>query len=214
MYEYGYYVKKASGTDASKNLVIKNATITLNKTAIYSFGIFISNNTGSTATTVTSIGGRAENIKIFDNTILNSYGGINVTGYAATTPYDFYDQNIEIGVDGANIIDQYGGGATTAYGIYAIYQNNLKVANNTVTSATGTTTTLYGIFLSTGVNSNVDVFGNTITIHGGGTTTTIYALNNGMGATGTSNTVLQHQEQCISCIKMHLLTKPTFIIIL
>jgi hypothetical protein len=199
MYEYGYYLKKASATDACKNVVIKNSAITLIRTAIYSFGVFISNNSGSSSVTVSGTGGRSENIKVFNNTISGCYSGINVTGYAATTPFDLYDQNIEIGVDGPNIIDQYGGGATTAYGIYSIYQNNLKVANNTITSATGTTTTLYGIFLSTGTNSNADVYGNTITITGGGTTSTIYALNNAMGATGTNNMVKIYNNTITNC---------------
>ncbi len=199
MMEYGYYLKKASATDACKNITIQNCTITLNKAAIYSFGVFVSNVSGTATVTVTSTGGRSEDIKLYNNTISNSYGGVQLRGFAATTPYDFYDQNIEVGAaSNGNSITNYGGGATTAYGIYAIYQNNLKLANNTINSGAGTTTTLYGIFTSIGTNSNVDIFGNTVTITGGGTTSIIYAINNGMGS-GTGNVVNMYNNTVTGC---------------
>jgi hypothetical protein len=188
--EFGYFIKKASGTDASKNVTIKNSTITLDKTTIYSFGIYVSNfDATGTSVDVTSTGGIHENIKIFNNNISNVYGGIQLRGFIDTAPFDFYDHNIEIGVDGANTITNYGGSSTTAYGFYAIYQDELTVANNTINGGAGTTTTLYGMFLSTGTNSSVDIYNNTVTIEGGGTTSTIYAINNSMGSVGTDNTV-------------------------
>ncbi len=199
MMEYGYYLKKASGDDACKNVTIRNCSITLNKAAIYSFGIFVSNISGTSSVTVTSIGGRSENIKLYNVSTTNSYGGIQLRGYAAASPYDFYDQNIQVGVDGPNTITNYGGAGTTAYGIYAIYQNDLKLANNTVISGPGTTTTLYGIFTSTGTNSNVDIYGNTVTITGGGTTSTIYAINNAMGGSGTTNVVNMYNNTVTGC---------------
>lgn len=189
MMEYGYILKKASGDDACKNITIKNCNISLDKATRYSWGVYVSNLVGSSAATVTSTGGRHENIKIFNNNFSNLYGGVQVRGFLAVTPFDFYDQNIEIGVDGGNTFTNFGGGASTAYAIYTIYANNVKIANNTINGGTGTTTTLYGIFNSTGTNSNVDIYGNTVTIHGGGTTSTIYAINNAMGSTGTDNTV-------------------------
>ncbi len=188
--EVGYFLKKASGTDAPKNVTIKNCSITLDKTTIYSWGIYVSNfDATGTGVTVTSTDGRSENIKIFNNTISNVYGGIQLRGFLDSAPYDFYDHNIEVGVDGANSITNYGGGGSTAYGFYAIYQDDLKVANNIINSGAGTTTTLYGVFTSTGTNSSADFYNNTITIQGGGTTSTIYAFNNGLGASGTDNTV-------------------------
>jgi trimeric autotransporter adhesin len=187
--EVGYYIKKASGDDACKNVTIKNCTITLDKATRYCWGIYVSNYVGATSVTVTSIGGRSENIKIFNNTISNVYGGIQLRGFISTGALEFYDHNIEVGVDGPNVITNYGGGASTAYGFYSIYQNNLKVANNTINGGAGTTTILYGIFNSTGTNSNVDIYNNTVTIEGSATTSTIYAINNSMGSTGTDNTV-------------------------
>jgi trimeric autotransporter adhesin len=186
--EFGYFLKKASGDDACKNVTIKNCTITLDMTTIYSWGVYVSNFTGTAAATVTSIGGRHENIKIFNNTISNVYGGVYLRGFLDASPYEFYDQNIEIGVDGANIITNYGGGATTVYGVYALYQNNLKIANNTISGTSAAI--IYGIFTSTGVNSNIDIIGNTVTINSTGTgASTLYAISSSMGTTGTNNTI-------------------------
>ncbi len=183
-YEYGYLLRKANPVNASKNVTIKNASITLDK-AIYSFGIYVSNLDAAGAAVTASLGGQSENIKIFSNTITNSYGGINVTGSVATL-----DQNIEIGVEGGNAITDFGGGGSTAYGIYTIYQDGLKVANNTIASATsGHTTTLYGILASTALNANTSIYSNTITVTGKGTTAIIYGISNTSGGTGTSNTV-------------------------
>lgn len=184
-YEYGYLLRKANAVNASKNVTIKNATITLDK-PIYSFGIYVSNLIpDGSAAIVSDPRGRSESIKIFNNTISNVYGGINVTGSS-----EGFDQNIEIGVDGGNTITDFGGGATTTYGIYTIYQDALKIANNRITSAaSGHTTTLYGILTSTAVNANADIYGNTITITGKGTTAIIYGISNTAGGTGTNNTV-------------------------
>jgi hypothetical protein len=187
--EYGYYLKKASGTDAPKDITIKNCNISLDKTTIYSFGIFVSNISGTTTATVTSTGGRSENIKIFGNNISNVYGGIQLRGFLASTPFDFYDQNIEIGVDAPNLITNYGGGSTATYGIYAIYANNVKIANNTIISGTGSTSTLYGIFTSTGTSSNIDIYLNVITVEGAGTTSLLAGISNAMGSTAAGNTV-------------------------
>ncbi|HEX2788363.1 MAG TPA: T9SS type A sorting domain-containing protein [Ignavibacteria bacterium] len=193
-FEYGYYTKKASATDACKNVIIRNSTVTMyhgvTPFVTIGSGVFISNISGTATVVVTDVGGRSENIKIHNNTLTGCYIGVQLRGYAALTPFDFYDQNIDIGVDGANNINNYGGSSSTAYGIYGIYQNNAEIANNIInTGSSVTTTTLYGMFMSTGTNSNVDIYNNTVTIHGGGTTSTIYAINNGMGSTGTSNTV-------------------------
>jgi hypothetical protein len=188
--EVGYFLKKASSDDACKNVTIKNSNITLDRTTIYSWGIYISNFSGTTAVTITSTGGRHESIKVFNNSLSNVYSGIFLRGFSAASPYDFYDQNIEIGVEGANSITNYGGGSTAAYGLRAEYQNNLKIANNTFSGGGASqTTTLYGISTGSGFNSNIDIYGNTITLSSGGTSSIMYALSNTIGSTGTNNIV-------------------------
>lgn len=201
-FEYGYYTKKASGTDACKNLTIRNCGITLNSTSgstvIYSSAIFVSNITGTATTIVTSTGGRSENIKIYNNTVGQAYSTIQVRGFADVAPYAFYDQNIEIGVDGANTITSFGGGASQAHGIYVIYQNNIKIANNIITGGTGNTQVPYGIFTTTGVESNVDIYNNTITVTTAGTTLGVSAITNGMGTGGTTGNVVNIYNNTIT----------------
>jgi trimeric autotransporter adhesin len=200
--EYGYYLKKASGTDACKNVTIRNCTITLDKAAVFSFGIHVSNNTGTTTgVTVTSVGGRSENIFLLKNTISNSYGGIQVRGFNAASPYDFYDQNITVGdlTTGGNTITNFGGAANTGYGIYGIYQNNLKISYNTINGGTGTTTNVYGIFTSTGTTSSVDINHNNVTVQHASTTSSLFAINNAMGGSGTSNTVNINDNTVSNC---------------
>ena len=187
--EYGYYLKKASGDDACKNVTIKNCTITLDKATIYSYGIYISNRVGSDDATVTSTGGRTEDVKVYSCSISNCYGGIQVRGDAASSPYDFYDQNIEIGVDGGNSITDFGGGGSSCYVIYAIYQNNLKIANNTINGGTGSTSLMYGIYTSTGDNSNIDIYSNTVTVTSDASSSSVYCIYNLMGSSGTDNTI-------------------------
>ncbi|MBI4535500.1 MAG: hypothetical protein HY708_04420, partial [Ignavibacteriae bacterium] len=191
MMEYGYYLKKASGDDAPKNITLQNCSVALNKAAIYSFGIYVSNISGTATVTVTSTGGRSENIKLYNNAISNSYGGIQLRGFNHTVdPRDFYDTNIEVGAPGnGNSISNYGGGANTTYGVYAIYQDSLGVRNNTISGGDGTTTTHYGVFVSTGINSEVDVDSNTISITNNSTTSQVTGISFQTGATtGTSNT--------------------------
>ncbi|HEX9741003.1 MAG TPA: hypothetical protein VGA29_09510, partial [Ignavibacteriaceae bacterium] len=188
--EVGYFLKKASSDDACKNVTIKNSSITLDAATIYSWGIYISNFSGTTAVTVTSTGGRHENIKVFNNSVSNVYSGIFLRGFSAASPYDFYDQNIEIGVDGANSVTNYGGGSTAAYGLRAEYQNNLKIANNNFSGGGASqTTTLYGISTGSGFNSNIDIYGNSLTLTSGGTSAIMYVISNTIGSNGTNNTV-------------------------
>ena len=188
--EYGFFLVKVDGTNACKNITITNCNITLRKTTSYSSGIYVSNlNAAGSAVTVTSTGGRSEKIKIFSNTISNVFHGIQLRGYNHTAaPYDFYDQIIEVGAEGGNTISNFGGAAAT-YGVYAICANNLKINNNTITDATGVTSTLRGITTATGLNSNVDINYNKISLTSSATTSAFYAIENAMGGSGTNNTM-------------------------
>ncbi len=199
--EYGYYLKKASSDDACKNVTIKNCNITLDKATKYSYGIYISNKIHTADANLTSIGGSTENVKVFNNSISDCYGAIQIRGDSQTSPYAWYDQNIEIGVDGGNTITNFGGGTSSCYPIYAIYQNGLKVANNNISGGAGQTSTLYGIYLSTGNNSDVDVYNNTITLTSDATTSGFYALYVSMGGTGTTNTVNIYDNTIENCTR-------------
>ncbi|MCX6166278.1 MAG: hypothetical protein NTU73_15695 [Ignavibacteriae bacterium] len=192
--EWGYGIVKASATDGSQNITIKNCTITLQKINTASVGIYGGNHiaTSTTSLTVTAFSGTNSYLKLYNNTIQNCYTGISITGYAdATSPYAYYDHFNEVGVQGGNIIRNFGGGAVTTYGVYTIYQDSLFVNNNNIGGGTGTTTTNYGIMISTGTNSCITVYNNTVSDTTATLTSSSYgiAINNA-GVTGTNNTVI------------------------
>lgn len=191
-YEYGYYIKKASGSNACKNVTIENCNITLYGTVTpfmtISSGIYISNISGTSTVTVTSVDGRHENINVNGNTISGGYLGIQMRGYNSLSPYDFYDHNINIGDGSGNTISSYGGTSTTAYGIYSIYVDSLKVNNNNISGGTGTTTTQWGIFFSTANNASIDVINNTLSMVNNSTTSQVVGIGFSTGTiTGTDN---------------------------
>lgn len=221
--EWGYAILKASGTDGSQNITIKNCVITLNKTnygATYaSTGIYANNHTTGSVTllTVTSVAGANSNLKISGNTIANCYHGIYLKGFASASPYALYDQNNEIGKDGANYITNVGGGTVAAYGIYMIYQNNLTVANNTVTSTMGGTRDHYGICLTTASNASYDLYNNTVTMNFSatdGANANFYPIYSDMGASGTTNTVNVYNNTVTNCIYPGILGAYTYLMFL
>ncbi len=141
--EYGYYLRKVDGTDACKNVTIKNSRIQMNKgTSPYVCGIFSSNNNDQETfytVTVTSKGGRTENLLITGNTVENTHSGIRITGYLhSSSPYNLLDTNNVVGESGAgNFIRNYGGVSTThkSYGIYVAYQSSANISYNTIDNA-------------------------------------------------------------------------------
>ena len=171
--EWGYAIFKSSGTDGAQYVTIKNCNITMSKTNTATIGIYAANVIPSSPVaqqTVTALSGANSNIKIYGNTIQNCYNGIWIAGYAdATSPYVYYDQNNEIGKDGANTISNFGGGSVANNGIYTIYQNNQKIANNLISGPSAGTGTCAGIQIGTANNVNLDYYNNTVSIAYAGT---------------------------------------------
>jgi hypothetical protein len=209
--EWGYALLKASGTNGSQNITIRNCTINLTTANSQSKGIYSNNHTPSSITqlTVTNATGANSNLKIYSNTISNCYMGIYLSGYNHTAyPYFYYDQNNEIGKDGANLITHIGGGNFVAHGIYTIYQNNLKVANNTINSSTATTgdpdPAIYGIYLTTAKNASYDLYGNTVTMtyrpEDEWGASAFYAIWSDMGADGINNTSNIYNNTVTNCL--------------
>ncbi len=203
--EWGYAILKASVTDGSQNITIKNCRVALNPSYTAAYGIYSNNHTTASVTqlVLTATTGSNSNLKIYNN-IVSSYFGIYVSGYNHTTsPYAFYDQNNEIGKDGANTITNIGGGTVEAYGIFTKYQNNLKVANNMVTSSSAGTKNIYGIYLTTASNASYDLYSNTVSItfnptdlFGNANFNAIYC---DMGASGTTNTANVYNNTVTNC---------------
>ena len=203
--EWGFAILKASATDGSQNITIKNCNINLHTAYTGAIGVYSNNHTSAAITqlTVTAATGTNSNLKIYGNTI-NAYFGIYMMGYNHTvSPYAYFDQNNEIGKDGANFITNIGGSTVEAYGIYTKYQNNLKVANNTVTSNTAGTKNIYGIYLTTANNASYDLYGNTVTITFNPTdlfgNANFYAIYSDMGGSGTTNTANIYNNTVTGC---------------
>jgi len=205
--DWGYALVKGSATapfNGCQYVTIKNCNISLDKANTSAIGIYSGNHiaTATTSLTITATTDAMNNCKFFNNAISNVYGGISIAGYAAVAPFTLYDSNNEIGVDGANTITNLGGAATSVRAIYGIYQNGLKVANNIINSSlNGLTTTGYGIFISTGTSSNVDIYSNsiTLTLTAGTYTSTVNGISNAMGSTAASNTVNIYNNTISNC---------------
>ncbi len=191
--EWGYAILKASATDGSQFVTIKNCNIKLNKTNTSTVGVYANNHLATSITQLvpTAASGTNSNLKIFNNTFDNCYTGISISGYNHTTaPYDLYDQNNEIGKDGSNKIANFGGGAVASNGIYTIYQNNLKVANNNITGTIAGNATCSGIQLGSSANANLDLYNNYISLAFAGTTGSFNGIYDNMGTTATNTNVV------------------------
>lgn len=232
--EYGFYLRKLSGTNGCKNITITNSTITMNRgTAGVTTGIMSSNNdalsttTSATGILVTTIGGRNENNTFSNNTINDCHVGIYVRGHNDVAPFNFYDNNINIT---GNTIQKLAGLSTsTAYGVYMIYYNNVNVNNNTVNNmangGVAGTNGLYGIMLSSSSeHGNANVNNNVVTItttsgfrygiysSGSSTAGTLNINSNtvGFGAASTGSTYGIYRFGTAATANMNNNTIPTF----
>lgn len=207
--EWGYALVKTSATNGAQNNTIKNCVVTLNKANIASVGIYGGNHitANTTALTVSSLSGANSFNKFYNNTVQNCYQGYSFTGFAAAAPYDLYDQNNQIGVDGVSTrrsqVVNFGGNTTTANGVNATNQNNIKVFNTYINNSGGAAQlgVLNGINLVTGLNSNVDIYGDSLTLSSSSTFgNALYAINNAMGGTGAGNTVNIYNNVIDACV--------------
>jgi trimeric autotransporter adhesin len=212
--EWGYAILKASATDGSQNITIRNCNISLTVAYNLTIGIYANNHLPgiNTQLVVTSTTGANSNLKVYNDTISNSYSGIYFAGFNdPTAPYQYFDQNNEIGKDGANFITNVAGGTSAGYGIYTIYQNNLKVANNRVTSTMGGTQTAYGIYLAAARNASYDLYNNFVSLQFSGTggSANLYAIFCEMGGNGTTNTVNVYGNTVAGCTYPTVTTAST-----
>jgi len=186
--EWGYAILMASATNASQYIIIRNCNITLQKVYTSSKGVYSSNHNATSTTSITpsNVTGVVSNCQVDNCTISNVYNGIYFNAYSSAT---YYGQNNFFGVTAGNTITNFGGSASYVYGIYASYQQNVKVSNNTINGGIGTTSYIYGIYMSTGTNSNVDISFNNIDLSSSGTSSDLHGIYNSMGSSGTNNTV-------------------------
>lgn len=207
--EWGYAVLKRNPTNGAQNITIKNCYISLKRDHTSSIGIYSNNHTSSNSNqlNVTNVSGTNSYLKLSNNTITNVYWGIYISGFGQTAPpYQFYDQGCEVGNETAgNTITNFAGGTSIAYGIHTIYQNNLKVANNTVSGSIFSSSYpfIYGIYLNTANNASFDLFGNTVSLLYRPTdlygNSRLYGIYSSMGANGTNNTANIYNNTVTNC---------------
>ncbi len=198
--EWAYAVLKASEINGSQNNTIKNCNISLDPSNTSSRAVYSNNHTTSATTqlVVTDIAGTNSNNKFFGLNVSNCYHAFYIYGRADV---DYYDQNNELGVDGANTVNGLGNtGATAAtYGLYCYYQTGIKIANNTFTGTCDNVSgSMYAMYLMTSTNANVDVYNNTVSMTYNGTGSFYALYNSGMGSSGTTNTVNYYNNQIIN----------------
>ena len=194
--EWGYALLKTSASNGTQRNTIKNVSVTLNKINTNTVAIYLGNHTtaSGTALTVSNFTGTSSYNSFYNNTLQNCYGGYSITGYTSPAPYDFYDQNNQIGRDGVSTnpsrITNFGGGAATVSAINATNQNGIKVFGTAINGGVASTGAVNGINLVSGTNSNVDVYNDTITLASSSVSgSTLFGINNAMGGTGAGNTV-------------------------
>lgn len=215
--EYGYYIRKTSGDDACKNITIKNCTVTMTKGSPINrlgVGILISNNiitssiSSNTGVTVTSEGGRHENIVIIGDSVRNTFDGIAQYGYNHTAfPYNFYDHKITIGAPGAgNVIHNFGGDASRSEAVYTIYSDSVLISNNNISNTaeggTGFNSFGNGIMLNTAKATYITVSYNDISLASVSGTRYVYGVQCNAG--DTSSTINIHNNNIHNC--SHLAT--------
>lgn len=161
-----------------------------------SSGIVIFNTTSAIvpALTVTTVDGSNSNNTIQNNTIQNCHSGIVFIAFGDVSPFTLGDQNNLVT---GNSILNYGGGigsTTVSNGIFANHQWGLSITDNIINNNNGGgvnhPNTLRGIFLNiSSTSASATVTGNTITIHGAGTTSQLAAIENSFGSTAAGNTI-------------------------
>ncbi|MBE0572436.1 MAG: hypothetical protein IH618_12905, partial [Ignavibacteriaceae bacterium] len=199
--EWGFALLKKNATapvDGCHFVNIKNSTISLDKISTSTWGIYAANHTPSSTTGLTL----SDSLDVmsyckFDNNTIDAYNGIRIIS-ATTAAY--YGKGNEIGVIAGNYILAYGNGSATAYGMNIEYQDNLKIARNSVNGGGASHTgLLYGIRTGSGTNSNVDIYLNSVTVTQAGTSL-IYAIVNSMGSSGTDNRVNIYNNTVENCL--------------
>lgn len=183
---FAFFVKNA--TDGSRYNTIRNCRIDMPsaiRTSGGNVGIYSNSQTAAgTAVTVTSITGANSFNKFFNDSMVSCMMGVSLIGSDDSAYYD--DQN-RIGVDGQNVIINMTPSSSNTKGIFVNYQDNIKIANNIINTGNLASGSAMGIHTSTGLNSNVDIYNNTITIRP--VSGTPLAINNQMGKNGVNNTI-------------------------
>ena len=179
-FEWGYAILRATTSDGSQYVTIKNCTISLNKANANTYGIYSNRSlytAPATSISPISTAGANSNNAFYNNTITNSCNGIALFGGSAA---NYYDQNNDIGSLGGNKITNFGSTVTTTtvYGINTTYQPTMTIANNKISGAI-TGSTFYGMYLQSGA-CNASIFGDTVSVQLTTNTGSFYGIYDAM----------------------------------
>lgn len=179
--EYGYYLRNSSVSDACKSIVIKNASILMNRgSSAMVIGICAANNS-STASNISvsmSAGAHADVI-LEGNVIGNVFTGIYVKGHST-----YFHRDFTIGTATAgNTIQNYGGGATgAAYGVNLLNVNDSEINFNQINNTAGGGTAFlgegYGIYNQTGNINGIVISENVISLTSASSNQGLYGIRN------------------------------------
>ncbi|MBL7764998.1 MAG: hypothetical protein JNJ58_02815 [Chitinophagaceae bacterium] len=101
-------------------------------------------------------------ITVNNNVFNGSYNHVIYRGYSSVNGRGLVVTN--------NTMNNIGGGATAAYGVYTLYLDSIIVNNNSMSMSTAQTTTIYGQFASTNCGGFMQSNNNNITLASGTTT--------------------------------------------
>lgn len=195
--EWGYAILKAGTNNGSRFITIKNCNIGLRRlpNTNGTYGIYSANHTSSSIAelTINDTLGTNSFLKIYSNTIDSAYKGIHINGYNHTSsPYRYYDHYNEIGVEGGNKVNNVGNSTSLgdSYGIYARYQDSLKVYNNVVDNDTLSSGNTYGIYLDASSNASAWISKNSISIKHRSSNYSLYGIYVAMGDTVSGTRII------------------------
>ncbi len=206
MMEWGYVLLRASTTDGSQNNVIKNCSITLQKSNTNSIGIYIANeNLSGVAVAADTTGGNTDGLNSYNEIYGCSISDVDI-GIFAKSVTNIRDRYNQIGKlsQPANNITNWGGSqlsAGLAHGIRCEGQDKLKISNNVINGGIGTggSSSVVGIMVtSSGTGTNVATFEisyNTVTVISSVTSQGTWAVR----VLGTGDTVRIHHNIIEDC---------------
>jgi hypothetical protein len=158
--------------DGVQFATVENCTFNLSKAATVGSAVYSTNciwtGTASLAwgSFGTAPGDMNREIEVKNNTFTGSYNYVVYRGVSGTN-------GKALKVTG-NTFTNIGGGASTAYGVYALYLDSMIVNNNTFTISASQSAAFYGAFASTSCGGKQEFNGNTVTLGGAITTATSY----------------------------------------
>ncbi|MFN5347875.1 MAG: beta strand repeat-containing protein, partial [Bacteroidota bacterium] len=165
--EWGYAVLKCDGNNGANDVTITNCNIALAAAFTAGNGIYVANHdnlstTGFTNSTYTTTAQAARNkVSITNNTINNCYTGIRLGANPNVVSTTGECLNDTLNNISNNTITNFGGAATSAYGIYYGNNRQITIRSNTISSSTtATSTTSGGIYALSGTWATI--CGNTI----------------------------------------------------